>query len=190
METVRREELSIDPAGWLRGVRRVVSPNQDQRPSGEVSLLVVHGISLPPGRFGGAEIEALFSNRLDASGDPYFRQLQDLRVSAHLLIRRQGELVQFVSFLRRAWHAGQSQYLGRERCNDYSVGIELEGTDDLAYTDAQYLHLNRVIRTLQGRFPLLGQRHIVGHADIAPGRKTDPGAAFDWKRIETKNQWG
>ena len=161
--------------------RVVDSPNQDARPRGTaVTLLVVHCISLPPGEFGGDAIERLFTNRLDAEAHTYFRGIVDLRVSAHFLIRRDGELVQFVPIERRAWHAGASSWRGRGGCNDFSIGVELEGIDDGVFTDAQYARLARLIRQLRSRLPL---RDVAAHSDIAPGRKTDPGAYFDWPRL-------
>lgn len=170
--------------GWLSGVRRVPSPHQDARPDRVTpDLLVVHGISLPPGEFGGPWIEALFSGRLDTSAHPYFAGLRDLKVSAHVLVRRDGGLVQFVPFDRRAWHAGESSHAGRARCNDYSIGIELEGTDDRPYTRRQYRQLAALARLLMRRLPGLERARIVGHSDIAPGRKTDPGPAFRWRRL-------
>jgi AmpD protein len=176
--------LTSDGA-WLVGVRRVPSPNCDERPTGDVSLIVVHGISLPPGEFGGPWIDDLFMNRLDATRHPYFAGIEGLRVSSHLLVRRDGELVQYVPFTRRAWHAGPSCYRGRERCNDYAIGIELEGEDDRSYADVQYRRLAELIVTLRGYFPGIASDAIVGHSDIAPGRKTDPGPAFDWQRLKT-----
>jgi AmpD protein len=171
-------------AGRLLDARCVPSPNCDERPPGAaVDLLVVHGISLPPGQFGGPWIDALFTNTLESSAHPYFQTIGALRVSAHVLIRRDGEVVQYVPFQRRAWHAGQSSFQGRERCNDFSIGIELEGTDTLPYTDAQYDTLAALARTLQSVYPAITPERIVGHADIAPGRKTDPGPAFDWARL-------
>ena len=156
----------------------------DERPAQmPISLLVVHNISLPPGQFGGGYIEALFCNRLDPEGHPYFREIHHLRVSAHLLIDRAGRITQFVPFDRRAWHAGVSNYRGVERCNDFAVGVELEGVDDLPYTDKQYDTLAAVARTLIAEYPQLDTQRIVGHSDIAPGRKTDPGSAFDWLRL-------
>lgn len=167
--------------GWLDAARAVVSPNANERPPAcPVDLLVIHGISLPPGEFGGPWIEALFTNRLDASGNPAFADIADLCVSAHLLIRRDGELIQFVSFDRRAWHAGESVFRGRAGCNDFGIGIELEGGDYIAYTDAQYTQLARAARRLMRQYPAMTADRIVGHSDIAPGRKTDPGPAFDW----------
>lgn len=169
--------------GWLEGVKRVPSPHHDCRPDDEIpSLLVVHNISLPPGEFGGPWIDALFTGTLDPDAHPFFAEIHQLRVSAHCLIRRDGEIVQYVPFDKRAWHAGVSNYLGRERCNDFSIGIELEGTDALPYTDAQYQQLVALTKVLVERYPDIA-RHITGHSDIAPGRKTDPGPAFDWARF-------
>jgi AmpD protein len=176
-----RNRLSIDAAGYATTARRIRSPNRDARPPGTaIELVVVHGISLPPGIFGGDAIARLFTNRLDPNADPYYASIAALRVSAHFLVRRDGELVQFVSCLDRAWHAGASSWRGRERCNDYSVGIELEGADDVAYAAAQYTLLARLVRALSRAYPI---RDVVGHSDIAPGRKTDPGPAFDWARL-------
>lgn len=170
--------------GLLDAARQRPSPNQDERPVGlAVDLLVVHGISLPPGEFGGPWIDALFANALDPDAHPYFRAIADLRVSAHLLIRRDGEVVQYVPFHRRAWHAGASSFAGRSRCNDFSIGIELEGADDLPYDDRQYPRLAAVIAALRAAYPAIAPDRLVGHADIAPGRKTDPGPAFDWARL-------
>ncbi|HHJ13105.1 MAG TPA: 1,6-anhydro-N-acetylmuramyl-L-alanine amidase AmpD [Gammaproteobacteria bacterium] len=169
---------------WLLSARRILSPNCDERPDpDDVSLIVVHGISLPPGEFGGSGIEHLFCNCLEASAHPFFAQIAHMRVSSHLLIRRGGELVQFVPFSRRAWHAGESCWQGRAACNDFSIGIELEGTDDLAYEDIQYHRLAAVVRVLRAAYPGIARENIAGHADIAPGRKTDPGPAFDWSRL-------
>lgn len=178
----------IDPSGaWLDHARRLPSPNQDDRPPGTVvDLLVVHGISLPPGEFGTGQVEALFQNRLDPSAHPYFAGIAELRVSAHLLIARDGSVTQFVPFLARAWHAGVSSFGGRERCNDFSVGVELEGTDDIPYTEAQYRRLAGVTLALMERFPAIGRQRLVGHSDIAPGRKTDPGPAFDWAALRRR----
>lgn len=167
-----------DADGWFADARRVVSPNQDARPAGEhARLIVIHSISLPPGQFGGEAIEQLFTNRLDPAGDPYFREVHHLRVSAHFLIRRDGELVQFVATSRRAWHAGVSCWRSRERCNDFTIGIEVEGADDQDFTANQYERLATLVRLLREQQPI---EAIVGHADIAPGRKTDPGPHFDW----------
>lgn len=168
--------------GWLLGARPVPSPNFDERPPGaEVELLVIHHISLPPGRFSGDAIERLFTNRLAGHVDPVLRELSNLRVSSHFLIRRRGACVQFVGCEHRAWHAGESRFLGRERCNDYSIGIELEGDSEHAFTDSQYRRLLQLTARLCGRFERL--RHVAGHSDIAPGRKVDPGPKFDWARI-------
>ncbi len=170
--------------GLFPDARQTPSPNCDDRPiEAGIDLIVVHGISLPPGEFGGPWINALFTNTLDPTAHPYFRNIQHLRVSTHLLIRRDGELVQYVPLQRRAWHAGQSCFAGRERCNDFSIGIELEGTDTIPYTAAQYRRLAAVIATLLTHYPALSPERIVGHCDIAPGRKTDPGPAFDWSRL-------
>lgn len=158
------------------------SPNFDRRPEGTVvELVVVHGISLPPGRFGGQAIEQLFTNRLDTAAHPFYRQLEGVRVSSHFLIRRGGELVQFVACGARAWHAGPSVWRGRSRCNDFSIGIELEGTDERTFTARQYARLATLVRLLRAAYPsLLG---IAGHSEIAPGRKTDPGNCFDWRKL-------
>jgi N-acetyl-anhydromuramoyl-L-alanine amidase len=165
----------------VRAARQVPSPNCDERPPGtEITLLVVHNISLPPGRFGGSAIAELFTNRLDPAAHSYFATIGQTRVSAHFLIGRDGALTQFVSCLRRAWHAGASSWRGRERCNDFSIGVELEGTDELAYEPGQYRVLARLTRALCRRYPITD---LAGHRDIAPGRKTDPGLAFDWARL-------
>lgn len=175
-----RRAAAWDDAGWLSTARRVESPNADARPPGAVvDLLLVHHISLPPGRFSGDAIERLFTNRLDPRAHPAFAGIASLRVSSHFLVRRRGELVQFVPIERRAWHAGASIFQGRERCNDFSVGVELEGTGEAPYTDAQYRVLARLARLLSQRLPL---RWVAGHEDVAPGRKTDPGPSFDWPR--------
>lgn len=167
--------------GWFKAVRQVPSPNYDQRPDGtEIDLLVIHGISLPPGQYGGPWIDDLFMNRLDSAAHPYFADIEGLEVSSHLLIRRDGEVVQYVSLLDRAWHAGKSCFRGRERCNDFAIGIELEGTDEQAYEAVQYERLVELTRAIQACYPGITTDRIVGHAEIAPGRKTDPGAAFDW----------
>ena len=176
--------MRIDPTGWLEGARRQPSPNHDDRPVGVAAdLIVIHGISLPPGEFGGPWIDALFANQLDPAAHPYFQEIACLRVSAHLLVRRDGELVQYVPFQHRAWHAGESVYAGRSRCNDFSVGIELEGADHRPYDDRQYPRLAAVIRALRAAYPAMTPERLTGHADIAPGRKTDPGPAFDWTRL-------
>lgn len=170
-------------AGWLPGARHVPSPNQDDRPSGTtVDLVVLHAISLPPDQFGGPYVEALFTNRLDTHGHPYFATLEGLRVSAHFFIDRRGALTQFVALDARAWHAGVSSWQGRERCNDFSVGIELEGCDTREFEEAQYATLASLLRALFARLPALSAARVVGHSDVAPGRKTDPGPCFDWAR--------
>lgn len=168
-------------AGWLSGARRVPSPNFDERPEHEsIRLVVIHAISLPPGKFGGPEIIRLFTNCLDPDAHPYFGEIRGLRVSAHFLVRRDGELIQFVPCSGRAWHAGISSWMGCENCNNFSIGIELEGCDELPFEDAQYLTLNRLLANLRRCFPI---EAVVGHSDIAPGRKTDPGPCFDWHRL-------
>lgn len=175
----------LDPAsGWLEGARQVPSPNCDERPVGtEISLLVIHGISLPPNEFGGNEIDRLFTNQLDPAVHPYFREIYQLRVSTHLLIRRNGEVVQYVPFTKRAWHAGESCYHDRACCNDFSIGIELEGTDEIPYEPIQYEMLRSLIKFLRECYPAIRPQDIVGHCHIAPGRKTDPGPAFEWARL-------
>ena len=166
--------------GLVAGIRHIHSPNCDERPAGEaVSLLVVHAISLPPGRFGGDSVERLFTNRLDPGADPYFAGIAGLRVSAHVFVRRHGGLIQFVPVHLRAWHAGVSRWRGRDHCNDFSVGVELEGTDSAPFEDAQYLGLAELTRALQAALPLAD---LAAHSDIAPSRKTDPGPQFDWQR--------
>jgi AmpD protein len=170
--------------GRLEGIKWRASPNCDERPVRMApELIVIHNISLPPGEFEGDWIEALFTNRLDPAVHPYFTQIHHLRVSAHLLIRRCGAIIQFVSFHQRAWHAGKSNYCGRDQCNDFSIGIELEGTDDIHYESVQYKKLAEVIRALLAAYSSLSRQRIVGHEHIAPGRKTDPGPAFDWGRF-------
>lgn len=167
--------------GLAAGVRYVPSPNCDPRPQGQdVTLLIVHSISLPPGAYGGPGIERLFTNRIDPAEHPYYAQIADLRVSAHLLLRRNGDAVQFVPLHLRAWHAGESIWHGRRACNDFSVGVELEGADEDGYTDAQYARLIELTRALRHTLPL---RDVAAHADVAPSRKTDPGALFDWARF-------
>lgn len=180
-------DLALDAAsGWLRQARRVESPNCDDRPPGVAPcLIVVHGISLPPGEFGGPWIDALFTNQLPPDAHPYFAGVAVLRVSAHALVRRDGEIVQYVPFHRRAWHAGKSRWQGREDCNDYSIGIELEGTDASAYEPSQYSVLARLIARLCRGYPGLSPERVVGHSDVAPGRKSDPGIAFDWPLLRT-----
>lgn len=178
--------LRIDlPTGLVQGVRQVLSPHSDARPPGaQPELIVIHGISLPPGQFGGPWIERLFTGgALPPDVHPFFGEIAGLRVSAHALIRRDGEIVQFVPFTERAWHAGQSEYCGRTACNDFSVGIELEGTDDTPYEAAQYTSAAALIRALLDAYVSLSPDRIAGHSDIAPGRKTDPGPHFDWLRL-------
>ena len=175
-------ELQVDLAsGLLRGVAQIASPNCDARPPGvEPDLIVVHGISLPPGEFGGPWIDHLFTNSLPQDAHPYFAEVSPLRVSSHLVVRRDGAVTQYVKFSDRAWHAGKSSFEGREACNDYSIGIELEGADTLAYDGPQYHALSKVIAALCRAYPGLSPDRVVGHSDVAPGRKTDPGPAFDW----------
>lgn len=180
----------LDRHGWLTpraGVQHAESPNTDARPADTtVSLLVIHNISLPPGRFGGPEVADLFLNRLDYGSHPWLERLRGLRVSAHFLVRRDGQVIQFVPTERRAWHAGVSSFEGRERCNDFSIGIEVEGTDTLPYEDAQYAALQWLTQALRARYPLSAVR---GHEHIAPVRKTDPGPSFDWARYGTACGW-
>lgn len=172
--------ISLD--GYADEARYVASPNCDERPvDARIELIVVHNISLPPGEFGGPGIIDLFLNRLAPEAHPYYAGIAHLRVSAHFLIRRDGTVLQFVPCVRRAWHAGVSTWRGRERCNDFSVGIELEGADDVSYEAAQYERLRALVGALRAAYPIID---IAGHADIAPGRKTDPGPAFDWSEIE------
>lgn len=171
-------------SGLIQPARQVSSPNCDERPERALpDTLVIHGISLPPGVFGGPEIEQLFTNQLDWDAHPYFAEIRGLTVSSHLLIRRDGELLQFVPFTQRAWHAGESSFRGRSCCNDYSIGIELEGEDEIPYSDEQYAVLCDVSRAIIAAYPGITGREIAAHSDIAPGRKTDPGPAFDWLRL-------
>ena len=176
---------TISPGqGLIRPAEQSPSPNQDDRPEGcEPELIIIHSISLPPGEFGGPFVEQFFTNRLDSAAHPYFAGISGLKVSSHLFIRRDGSLIQFVPFSRRAWHAGTSCYRDREDCNDYSIGIELEGEDETAYTDIQYKILVKTICALQAMYPTLCARRIAGHCDVAPTRKSDPGPAFDWLRL-------
>jgi AmpD protein len=177
-------DLRVDlESGLLRGARQIASPNYDSRPAGaEADLIVIHGISLPPGEFGGPWIDRLFTNSLPADVHPYFAEVGSLRVSSHVVVARGGAVTQYVPFAQRAWHAGKSSYQGREACNDFSVGVELEGTDTLPYEPAQYGALAQVVAALCAAYPRLSPDRLVGHSDIAPGRKTDPGPAFDWPR--------
>jgi AmpD protein len=172
--------FSLDASGLCAGARFVPSPHCDERPEGEtISLLLIHSISLPPGEFGGPHIDDLFLGRLDPQSHPYFREIAGLRVSSHFLIRRDGELVQYVPCELRAWHAGESRWKGRERCNDFSIGIELEGADDVPFSESQYATLAGLTRAIFERY---GELDIAGHSDVAPDRKTDPGPFFDWER--------
>lgn len=182
-------DFNISDDGWLQNsdnkVVHTLSPNCDQRPDeSDICLIVIHGISLPPNQFGGHYIEQLFCNQLNPDDHDYFVQIKDMQVSSHILIRRDGDIIQFVPFKQRAWHAGLSQWQQRERCNDFSIGIELEGADDIAYESAQYEQLNKVINSLKIKYQKIGTDAVVGHNDIAPGRKTDPGDAFDWHRVK------
>ena len=176
-------KFRIDDAGVVREARQVASGHCDERPAGtSIDLIVVHNISLPPGDFSGDAIECLFTGTLDCAAHPYYAGLRGLKVSAHFLIRRDGSLTQFVPCRSRAWHAGESIWRGRADCNDFSVGIELEGTDELPFTESQYAALGALIDTLRAHYPIVG---IAGHSDISPGRKTDPGPCFDWTRLRT-----
>lgn len=177
---------AFDHDGWLHGALQIPSPNRDQRPvAGDISLLVIHSISLPPGEYGGPGVTSLFTNAIDPDLHPYFASIASLRVSAHALIRRDGGLVQYVPFGWRAWHAGVSSWRGRERCNDFSIGVELEGTDGTPFTEAQYATLNRLVDLLASCYPITD---VVAHSDIAPGRKTDPGRFFDWLHLSWKRR--
>lgn len=180
-----QQTIKIDPvSGLLTPAHFLLSPNHDERPRGqEIDLLVIHNISLPPGQFGGGEVAAFFTNQLDPARHEYFQTIAHLKVSSHLFIARNGHTTQFVPLTKRAWHAGQSFFKGREKCNDFSIGIELEGTDDLAYTSQQYLQLTQVTYAIMRAYPKITLQDIVGHSDIAPGRKTDPGPAFAWDRF-------
>lgn len=170
----------------LSGARQLPSPNFNERPAGEpLSLLVIHNISLPPGQFGTGHVALFFQNRLPVDADPFYEEIRELEVSAHLLIERDGAVTQFVDFDKRAWHAGASRFDGRDNCNDFAIGIELEGTDSEPYTDAQYQALQAATRALQAAYPAITRDRITGHSDIAPGRKTDPGPAFDWLRYRS-----
>lgn len=180
--------MHIGHNGLLEGARFIASRNYDERPSGTaVELLVIHNISLPPGEFGGPGIIDFFTRQLDLDAHPYYQGIKDLTVSSHFLIRRDGEIIQFVSCDKRAWHAGESVWRGQSRCNDFSLGIELEGTDDLPFEDAQYLRLAALARALEAKYPITDS---VGHCDIAPGRKTDPGPYFDWVRYRALMKGG
>lgn len=174
--------IVIDDQGMASPCRIIPSPNTDDRPAASgIDMIVIHNISLPPNQFGGPGIIQLFTNQLDANEHPYYAAIAHLKVSSHFLIRREGELIQFASCLQRAWHAGVSSWEGRERCNDFSIGIELEGSDECAFNEAQYTTLQALVEALKQRYPI---KHIVGHSQIAPGRKTDPGPYFDWQKIQ------
>ncbi len=182
------QRLILDSStGWLQGVRHLPSDNHNARPSPEISLLVIHNISLPPGQFATGMVEALFTNQLPIDAHPYFIYLEGLKVSAHFFISREGAITQFVSCKDRAWHAGISEFMHRKNCNDFSLGIELEGVDDQAYSDAQYQSLNQLVNELTKHYPLITPDRICGHSDIAPERKTDPGPAFIWQRLQAKH---
>lgn len=179
--------------GWYPDLRLCPSPNFDRRPAGtgpaavaDIDLIVIHGISLPPGRFTGQDVERLFSNTLPTDAHPFYQGLVGLRVSAHFLVRRTGAVVQFVSLYDRAWHAGRSAFAGRSDCNDFSVGIEVEGSDEDPYTEAQFERLVWLTRDVMGRLGLSEPSRVVGHVDVAPGRKSDPGPIFDWKRFRSR----
>lgn len=177
-------DVYIDSDHWLHRVKRRLSPNANARPDpDDISLVVVHGISLPPGRFGTTYVDELFCNTLDCKLDPALADLDGVRVSAHVFITRRGRVTQYVPFDRRAWHAGVSSHRGRQDCNDFAVGVELEGTDESAYTNSQYRALIELLKALGGRYPRISWSAIVGHGEISPGRKTDPGPLFDWPRL-------
>jgi N-acetyl-anhydromuramoyl-L-alanine amidase len=181
MSTPTPGSRALDASGWLADACRLPSPNCDARPEGmAIELIVIHNISLPPGIFEGDAVIDLFTNRLDWDAHPYYQDMRGIEVSAHFFIRRDGSLIQFVPCTLRAWHAGQSNWQGRDRCNDFSIGIELEGSDSLPFTEAQYAALIPLLRTLKQAYPV---QAILGHSDIAPGRKTDPGPHFDWQRL-------
>ncbi len=168
----------------LKNALFIASPNYDERPLNEQpSLIVIHGISLPPKQFGGKGVEQFFTNQLDPSEHSYYQKIKDLKVSAHLFIRRDGDVIQFVPFNKRAWHAGISNFKGRKSCNDFSIGIELEGTDNIAYTEKQYIQLAKIVKVLRSTYLTIKPENIVGHCDIAPERKTDPGKSFSWKKL-------
>jgi len=172
--------------GLIDNIQYIASANRDDRPADEdIDLIVIHSISLPPGEYGGPWIEKLFTNQLPADQHPYFKDIHQMKVSAHVLIRRDGTVQQFVPFHQRAWHAGQSCYQGRETCNDFSIGIELEGTDDSPFEDAQYQQLADLVMALEASYPNIRRSRLTGHSDIAPGRKTDPGTGFDWHKLKS-----
>lgn len=176
--------MQLDPSsGWCAGIAHYPSDNFNERPLAEVSLLIIHNISLPPGQFGTGKVHEFFQNRLQADEHPYFADIASMTVAAHFLIERDGVVSQFVSCNGRAWHAGASCFAERDNCNDFSIGIELEGTDDMPFTDAQYQSLGALVRQIQTAYPAITPERICGHSDVAPGRKTDPGPAFDWSRL-------
>jgi AmpD protein len=178
-------ELIIDNSGWLKTVEVIRSPNCDARPDNiKLKLIVIHGISLPPMEFGGGYIQQLFCNQLDGNAHEYFAGICEIKVSAHCLIERDGNIIQFVSFLDRAWHAGASVWRGEHNCNDFSIGIELEGSDETNYANQQYSQLSKLLASLLDRYQGIAVDAVCGHSDIAPGRKTDPGPAFDWQRLD------
>ncbi|HZJ95104.1 MAG TPA: 1,6-anhydro-N-acetylmuramyl-L-alanine amidase AmpD [Thiopseudomonas sp.] len=180
--------LFLDPrTGWLNGATHLQSDNYNARPTGEISLLVIHNISLPPKEYGTGMVEALFTNQLPVDAHPFFTEIAHLKVSAHFFIKRDGAITQFVSCLDRAWHAGVSSFQGRDNCNDFSIGVELEGVDDQPYTEAQYQSLNTLSNELIKHYPMITSERICGHSDIAPNRKTDPGPAFQWQQLQAKN---
>ncbi|GAA0402763.1 1,6-anhydro-N-acetylmuramyl-L-alanine amidase AmpD [Cocleimonas flava] len=184
IETKRPEPNSTINKGFLESARVCPSPNHDERPDiDDISLIVIHNISLPPNEFGGDGIDQLFTNTLDRDEHPFYKEIDHLRVSSHLLIRREGEVVQYVPFEKRAWHAGESSYLGRSVCNDFSIGIEMEGTDFEPFTEVQYQTLEQTLTALLKRYPSLSKENITGHEHIAPGRKTDPGPYFRWDSL-------
>ncbi|MFT5221037.1 MAG: AmpD protein [Planctomycetota bacterium] len=181
-------KLEIDEAGWLTSVDLIPSPNFDDRPDqSAIKLIVIHGISLPPGEYGGGYIVDFFCNKLEISAHEYFSEIAQMKVSAHCLIERDGNITQFVSFLKRAWHAGVSCWQDEQCCNDFSIGIELEGTDIEPYTRSQYQQLTALVNALRQGYPHIDAKAITGHCDIAPGRKTDPGPAFDWDRLNSED---
>jgi AmpD protein len=180
--TTNSKEMIINAKGFIKDIKHILSPNHDSRPKDStINLLVIHNISLPPDQYGGDYIEHFFTNQLNSSIDPYFQKIKNIKVSSHFVINREGNLIQYVSCKNRAWHAGVSEWNGKKNCNDYSIGIELEGSDHIEYTESQYEKLNQLIDCLKLHYAI---EDIVGHSDIAPGRKTDPGTSFDWKKIE------
>ena len=181
LQKIKSQPLKLNALGYLESATQIASPNFDARPETEISMVVIHNISLPPNEYGGAGIVELFTNVLNPDEHPYYAEIYTRKVSSHFLIRRDGELIQFVSCLQRAWHAGVSQWQGRERCNDFSVGIELEGSDFEAFEVAQYKMLQSLVNCLKKTYSI---QQVVGHSDIAPGRKTDPGPYFEWQKIK------